>query len=327
MSFDALLAVAVDDRLTGAQALELRRMIYSDGAIGRGEAEALIALNARVREADPAWTQLYSEALCDCLLVHSAPQDHVTPEEAAWLIAALSAPGAVKSQADAAALTKVLERAEAAPPELAAFARAIVDRIVLESADAHIDETDALLIRAILSASGGEGGFHVTRSEAEWVFELDAATSEAANAPMWTDVFIRAVANHLMAIAAPPALSHAQALRRERFLREPGEGVGGVFRRMLAGWANWRGVQALSDCGAHGYEALLQARENAMAAEAELAARLTEEEAGWLAERLLRNPGLTPNERALLAWLEVELPELPAALRALAREHGQHQVT
>ena len=66
---EALAALEAEIRENGwinaDQVLRLRRLVYGDGGISRDEAACLFRLNRRVLTSDPAWAELYVEALTD----------------------------------------------------------------------------------------------------------------------------------------------------------------------------------------------------------------------------------------------------------------------
>ena len=77
--------LAADGRVTAEEALNVRRAVFPDGAVSRGEAEALFALNERIGGDDPAWDACFVEAVSDHLMLSHDLQGHVTDEGAAWL--------------------------------------------------------------------------------------------------------------------------------------------------------------------------------------------------------------------------------------------------
>jgi hypothetical protein len=113
---------------------------------------------------------------------------------------------------------------------------------------------------------------------------------------------------------APPP--REVALRREAWLDDASSaGVGSFFGRMMSGGVGgiidaWRADLSL--------EGALAEDNRARAAEAAAAAEVTDAEAGWLAERIGRDGVVTPNEKALLAFIGEDGPRLHPKLAALA---------
>ena len=62
------------------------------------------------------------------------------------------------------------------------------------------------LLRRMLYAFGGDGNVAVTRAEAEVLFDINDATADAEPNPAWTDLFVKAIANVVMAASGqqPP---------------------------------------------------------------------------------------------------------------------------
>ncbi len=318
MSPFAVQAARDDDMLSGAQALELRRMIAGDERIAHAHVEALLALNTRVCDTDPEWTQVYGDALCAFLRgdagaadpkAHQAAGDDVT-----WLINAIARAGGLANAANKAALSRILEQAHPIPTQIAARVRDMLLHAVLAAHDARIDALDAALVKAILRAPAETEQPWVTRAEAEWLLALDAAAAASTNHQLWTDVFVGAIANHVAALTAPPALQRAQLLRRARFLQDL-TGVGADIRRLRASWGMWRGVAAQARTAAPN-----SADACAMAGATPAAPAIERPRDTWLAERLLGMSEPSANVRAFLAWLAVELPEFLCDLQSPAAE-------
>ena len=128
-------------------------------------------------------------------------------------------------------LVKVLEKAQSSPPRLAGFALAQVKKAVIEGDGplAHggtltpgkVGRAEAELMRRILYAFGGDGNIAVTRAEAEVLFDINDATAEADNDPAWSELFVKAIANFMMAASGYDVPSRQEALHREEWLDEP----------------------------------------------------------------------------------------------------------
>jgi hypothetical protein len=178
----------------------------------------------------------------------------------------------------------------------------------------RVGRHEAELVRRILYAFGGEGSVAITRAEAEILFDINDATAEADNDPAWSDLFVKAVANSLMAASGYQVPSRGEALRREAWLDAPTGGVADVFSRMAAG--GLRGIlQAYRqpDNAEQGWAA----RNAAMQAQSAAAEPVTAEEAEWLARRIGRDGVLGPNEKALLRFIRDEAPQVHPSLQSL----------
>jgi hypothetical protein len=70
----------------------------------------------------------------------------------------------------------------------------------------------------MLYAFGGDGNIAVTQQEASVLFDINDATAETENHPAWSDLFVKALANFLMATSGYQVPTRQEALRREAWL-------------------------------------------------------------------------------------------------------------
>ena len=247
---DMLARVAASRHLTNEDALEMRRRVYSDGAVNADEVESLFALDETAERHDTAWTVLFTEALTDYLVHQQTPAGYISPENAEWLITRISADGSVKTTTELELLIKVLEKAASSPASLSAFALSQVKEAVLTGEGpaacgrtlepGKVGRAEADMMRRILYAFGGDGNIAVTRAEAEVLFDINDAVADADNDPAWTDLFTKALANCLMAASGYAVPSREVALRREQWLDSDSGGVASFLGRMVSG--GFRGV-------------------------------------------------------------------------------------
>ena len=169
-------------------------------------------------------------------------------------------------------------------------------------------------IRRILFAFGGDGNIAVTRDEAEVLFDINDASATAENDPAWNDLFVKAIANFMMAASGYQAPSRQEALRREDWLDEPSaRRLGGFFSRMAAG--GLRG--ALNAYRQPDMEQAWAARNKSMEAAIKSAETISAEEAEWLARRMGRDGTFHENEKALLRFIRDEAPSIHPSLQSL----------
>lgn len=313
-----------EGQVSEADVITLRRFIYGDMAVSLEEGAALFRLNdADLTYAD-TWYELFPEAIGDILVHQALPRGYVSEDNAAWLTGQITADGHVCSRTELDTVLHVLEKAREAPESLEKFAlQAVADSVISgkgatrSGADLKpgvISDGEVEILRRVLYAGAGCGGIAISRAEAEILFDLNDATVEAENASAWSELFSKAIANHLMAMSGftPPA--REDALAREDWLRQPGgyeRGLGGFFRKMISG-----GVSGIREAYADAPNPLA-ARGAAM--EAEIAANevVTEDEASWLVERIGRDGVLHENEKALLKFIREESPNIHPALQPL----------
>lgn len=304
----------------------LRRVFYADGVIDRAEAEAICRLEAAAPARCAQWAAFYVEALTEYILFREPPQGYVSPDNAAWLIAQLSADGRVRTETELELVVRVMEKATGVPESLSAFALRQVAGAVIDGdgplarggrlMPGVIGRDEVELLRRILYAFGHEGTVGISHEEAEVLFDLNDRTCEADNDPAWSDLFVKAIANFLMAAHGGYRLpTRAEALRREAWLDGSEPGVAGVFGDMMASmlagglrgvWSAWSGE---ADAAAE--------RSRVREAEARADEAVTSTEVRWLAERIGRDGVIHENERALLKFLSEQSPDIHPSLRTL----------
>ena len=240
----SLSEISAKGAITLADVMRMRREVFSDGIVQESEAEALFTLNDACAVKDTAWSDFFVEALSDYLVHQAEPKGYLTTANADWLIDRISRNGKIDSITEIELLITVLDKARWAPPSLAAFALEQVKRTVLTGCGpirsgkslepGVIDAADVELLRRILYAFGSDGNVAISRAEAEVLFDLNDATNGARNAPEWTDLFTKAVANFIMAASGYSAPPREEALRQEAWL-DHREGTGGFLAKMVAG--------------------------------------------------------------------------------------------
>lgn len=302
----------------------LRRYIYGDMAVSLEEGAALFRLNNADLTYAPAWYELFPEAIGDILVHQARPEGYASEENAAWLIGQVTADGRVCSRTELDAVLHVLEKARQAPDHLQQFAlRAVAESVVsgtgatrsgAELTPGVIADAEVELLRRVLYAGAGCSGIAISRAEAEILFDLNDATAEAQNAPAWSELFSKAVANHVMALSGFTPPPRDVALAREDWLDQPGGfdgGLSGFFKKMFGG-----GVSGVREAYADRSDPFAD-RGASMAAEIAVNEVVTEGEAGWLVERIGRDGELHENEKALLRFIREESPNIHPALHPL----------
>jgi len=321
-------ALAGKAEITEDDVLALRRDVFADGIADREEAEQVFRIERGASEKHPSWTAFYVDALTDHVVWKVEPKKYVSEDNARFLIDHIMADGRVQSASELELLINVLHWSLSCPEELAVLALEAVRDSVLDPDHAAygagrrpavIDAADVALIRKVTHAGGGGGGFTVTRHEAEILFELNDATIDADNDPAWRDLFVKAIAAHLLfPRGAPMVPSAAEALRRERWL-EGRRGIGGLLRAVGGQAMRVDPVGTWQTADPFGTRRAREdaAREAAELGEAMARERVDSDEAEWLAGRVGHDGRLHPNERALLAFVQDNARDIDPALKAL----------
>ncbi|WP_052340897.1 hypothetical protein [Salinarimonas rosea] len=296
----------------------LRRRVYGDDdAISLVEGEMLFTLARTVGERGcREWRDFFCESIADLLVHQVQPRGYLGEAEAAWLMARLD--GHAVLSTEFAALLKVMELSRSVPDRLAAFALGLVEQVVLtgegEAITGHrhepgrVTHADVDAMRRVLFVASSEGFGHVTRAEANVLFDIADATADAENDPSFADLFARAVGNHVLAGPGRHAPTRLQVMRREEWLdqrRTLGSGIAATFKTMAASAFGVRTRDVEPDA-------------DALAGDP-VPARVEDEELAWLVARIGARPGLSAAERALLRFLGRECDDLAPSLRELVR--------
>lgn len=313
------------NRITAEDVTMLRREVFADGVVTRGEAEALFALDQTARDKCPEWSPFFIEAVTDYIVRQEKPEGYISRENADWLVRAISRDGTVDSRTELELLVHVLEEAKSSPGRLSAYALEQVANAVIDGkgplmlgADlvpGLIARAEVDLLRRILYAYGGDGNIAITKAEAEILFRINDRTAAASNDPSWNDLFVKAIANYVMCSAGYEPPTREAALRHETFLEHADPEIGGFFSRMVSG--GLAGILGAYHSPAD-IEADWEARNRAAEALARRAETIDAGEAKWLAERIGGgHRPLRDNERALLTLIKHASPEIHPALKPL----------
>jgi hypothetical protein len=319
-----LSAMAARNRITAEDVLSLRRVMYADGIASRNEAESLFALNNSCSDRCDEWTEFMVEMVCDYIVNQEKPAGYITENNADWLVAMISRDGIVDSVAELEMLIKVLEKATSSPESLSVFALRQVQNAVVDGTGPlfksrklqgnSISKVETDLIRRILFAYGGSGGVAVSQAEADVLFEINDKSSEFQNDASWNELFVKAIANFMMASSGYAVPSRETALRHEAFLDSADTGLGGFLSKMFSG-----GFGGIKD--AYATDSSVESRAKALnaAREAEYATNevVSQSEAQWIADRIGRDGTLHANERLLLEFLKRESPSIHPDLMKL----------
>lgn len=313
-----------------ADVMRLRAAYYSDGNIGSEEAETLFALNDACPVQDRAWSDFFIEAVTDYIVNQAAPEGYITAANAEWLMRRIARDGQVSRKSELELLINVLDKARWSPASLVSFTLEQVKSAVLFGEGplrdgsgvpkGTISESEVELVRRVLYAFGGDGNVAVTRAEAEILFDINDALGASGAHPAWIDLFVKAIANVVMAASGYSVPTREEALRREVVIAPaPGRALRDIIRKLAD--TSLSSVRAAYREQSSVERAL--ARLERQRIEIITNEEVTEGEAGWLAERLGRDGKLTPAEDALVSYLFRHAtkvhPALADAVERLAR--------
>ncbi|PAP93344.1 hypothetical protein [Mesorhizobium wenxiniae] len=312
------------NRITAEDVVMLRREVFGDGVVTRGEAEALFALDAKAKDKCAQWPVFFVEAVTDFIVHQEKPAGYMSQDNADWLVRAISRDGMVDSRTELELLVHVLEKAKSSPNGLCVYALAQVANAVLDGkgplmhdgklVPGLIAKAEVELLRRILYAHGGDGNIAITRAEAEMLFKINERTAAANNDPSWNDLFVKAIANFVMCSAGYEAPMRDVALRRDSFFEQAEPEIGSFFGRMVSG-----GLAGIMEAyrAPGDIESEWESKDKAAEALARRAETVDASEAMWLAERIGRDRPLRENERALLTLIKHASPEIHPVLKPL----------
>jgi hypothetical protein len=153
----------------------------------------------------------------------------------------------------------------------------------------------------------------ITQPEAEVLFEIEEAAAGADNHAAWTDLFVKAIANCVMAASHYTPPPREVALAREAWLDRRGDlTLDNLLSGMASGLTSMFGGYHKQSDEEGAIARLAQQKIEIVTHEA-----ITAVEADWLAARMGRDGRLTPNEQALLAFLKAESPSIDPSLQKL----------
>lgn len=318
-----LAVIAETGSLTSDDVLTMRGKFYKDGVVSADEAKNLFFLNQKCVAKDTAWNDFFIEALTDYVVLQAEPEGYVTVENADWLIERISLDGRVETASELELLVNVLDMSRWSPVRLVAFALDQVKQAVIDGngpvgngqnlVAGTIGEAEVDLLRRILYAFGGDEAISISRDEAEILFDINDATKNAKNDPSWTDLFVKAIANHVLAGSGYQVPGRQEALRRGEWLDDR-ESVMDILGSMMSG--GLRGVlDAYSKPDSEDAELLRLEKQRLDILTGE---KITAEEAMWLTDRIGRDGAdFDDNETALIKFLKDESPDIDPAFKTL----------
>ncbi|HXI86848.1 MAG TPA: hypothetical protein VNH64_05285 [Parvularculaceae bacterium] len=286
----------------------LRREVFANGIVSNSELDALFAIGERAPKGDPEWPAFFEEAATDFYLRQQKPQGYFTPDQFESLRARVTRDGETASPLEFRVLMRLLETARETPPAMHSFIAGELRRAILDKGpDAAVTREETSLVRRFIFAGGGADNVAVTRDEAELIFDINDATMGLGNDQAWTEFFVVAISNHLMAHFTFDPPDRHEALRLESFAEDRTINPGGFLKKMLS-------LAGLKPEEAGSAQAQRNEARELRIVEAE---KIAPEEADWLADRIGRDGVLGEGERRIVNHIRDLGAELPPKLKAL----------
>jgi hypothetical protein len=238
--------------------------------------------------------------------------------------------GLVERKSELNLIVNVLDKSRWSPVSLSRLALEQIKRAVIDGdgplREAHpgqqgcIRECEVELVRRILYAFGGDGCVAITRPEAEVLFDINGAIADPQSNAAWTDLFVKAVTNVVMAASGQAVPTREEALRRDAWLMEAKGELSPLALLSAMVSSSIDAVRATYQDQSTEERALARLEQQRI--EIITNEEITQAEAAWLCDRIGRDGRLTPNEAALVAYLRKEStkihPDLQAAVERLA---------
>lgn len=309
---------------------DLAKLRDSFGAASQADpadVERLFAIHSQCPVKCSDWADWFIATASDYIVHGAEPKGYVTQENADWLIRQIARDGRIGTRAELDLLIDVLESARWAPRSLVAFGLMQVRHAVAEGDGplrpgqprvlGQLFDEEIEIVRRMIYAFGGDDCVALTREEAEILFDINDALDGRRVNTGWTELFVKAIANVMLAASGYRVPTREEALRSEAWFDRSGEakpedivkaivksGLDGVFDAYRT---QNRVEQALSQLERE-YRSMITGEEP------------EPQDAGWLAARFGRQHELTLNERALIDYLaEVQVVVEPTLQKALER--------
>ena len=197
-SLDELAADILEDGIIdAAEVLQIRERIYEDDTIDKEEADFLFKLNDGVsgKDNDSSWKELFIEAISDYVLKDETSPGVIDEEEASYLISKIQADGVVDNT-ELELLLHITTTAKECHDSFNDFVLISLKDVILE--DGIIDDSEVDMIKSVVYGTGGGGGEGVDRAEADFLFDLNDATSGKQNCNNWKTFFVEAISKHVL---------------------------------------------------------------------------------------------------------------------------------
>jgi len=310
-AYEILKSARRDNTLTDSQFLELRRTIFQDSKVCMEEADLIFTVDTNVEALPEGWNDFFVGALTDFLIRQTLPIGYVDPIHSSWLMERIEQDDHLEPETELELLLNILRLAEDVPESLELYAlNKVRDRIINRTVEngMTVTEQDVDELKRILYAAGGSGGFYVCEHEARFLFDLDEISQHQDNHPSWQKLFVGAIANHVMTMAAPETVAHDDYKRAQQYLHSTST----INWNLKASFKSWEEQYRNGTTGPIRSQFLDE--ERIRDAEAIDAA-----EAAWLIKHINRDGEISANEIALLTFFKEECPEIHESLLPLLR--------
>jgi hypothetical protein len=312
-------------RVTDGDVLILRELVWDDDVIPQPVLDALFTLNDRLDEQSIVWTQFFVEAVTHFMLHQQEPRGFLDQGSADWLMRRVDRFGGAISASELELIVSLIEDAEGTPDSLKAYAFNQIEQSVLSGRGPTrdgktlrpccVDEAEAIMLRRLIYAGGGEGATVVGSQEANLLFRIKDATLGGDNHPSWLQLFVQGIGNHLLAHSDYRPLTRDEAISLNEEMDRNVPNLAGFFRRMLPEARRGHGTIV------EAFKSVFPGRPDPVqgSGPVEVSSALSFEEAGWLKTQIAADGEIDIYEKALLTFALEEVGNLPSMLENLRR--------
>ena len=228
----------------------LEETFFKESIVSEINVDLLLDLHHSIIFADTSWHTLLVNTLTDYVVYDMMPEGYVTVDNANWLIDNISYNGRIETISELEVVINVLEEATWSPETLIHFALGQIRNAVVNASGTLREgttigkgvllDTEVQMMRRMLMAYGGEGNVPISRTEAEILIDINDSAEHVQNHVGWSELFVKAMANHVMAGSDYQVPHRAEALCKEIWLHES-LGIVGFMQQMIS-----YGFEALS---------------------------------------------------------------------------------
>lgn len=297
----------------------LSKAFVSDHHLSELDADTLFAMTVACPVQAPSWNRFFVDTVAGYVLTQMEPEGYVTAEKAAWLKQRIVSGGRVRSSIEFDLLMSVIERARWVPLSLAALALEEIKAAVINgdgplragkvTVRGIILHAEVELLRNVICAFGHGSSLPMTRTEAEVLFDISAATAGSVPPAAWTELYVQAIANMALSSAGFAAASRESTLKADMGMRHLDAPIEKQVEHIL--------MSVHTDYHRQSQEERALSRLERQRIEIVTNEQLDMGGSAWVAERLLRGRHRSPVEIAVVAYLyrECLLSDDPRALR------------
>lgn len=305
--FENLMRSALGEKMLDQERFsKLRQQIFNDEHVSITEADLVFSIDTQIQDKPEGWNDFFVNVITDFLIRQTLPVGYVDPIHATWLMERIDRDMNMSEETEQVLLLNVLRLAEDCPENLERYAlNKVRDKIVIRATrdGLTITDDDVALMRKVLYASAGHGGFGISKTEAQFLFDLDEISQGQDNDPAWQKLFVGAIANHLLTRGAPIPTDPDEYRAAQEYLLSNRT----IRWNIMDSFKAWRAEEEKSSF-------LMDHEAMKMAETIDLA------EAKWLLDHLNRDGHISENEIALLKFIKNECPNIHEMLEPFMRQ-------